>query len=475
VQRKSGYVVWVIIFIAVATLLLAWQYLGYRLTNRTLPVGMTMAGLSVENMTREQALNALEVTFATPLTVTYQQHHLSLSPSAVELWYDGEQTGAHLDVALEAWWTFDGFVSYLLRHPIESKEVPVAVDYSEQRLTRFLDRLADQYDHPPQEPLVLPAVLDFRPGQPGCTLNMAASRPRLARALVSADQGIVELVVETQEAPKKDIGLLQQLLETRLDDHPGLVPGIFVKDLQTGEELMINAEVAYAGLSVLKIAVLEEAYRSLDEPPDVETTKLISETMVESGNFTANLLLRDLIDDGDGYQAVDRLTASMNRLGLKNTFMAAPYDEKDIARTITTPANSRTDISTNPDPFIQTTPLDIGLLLEMIYQCSHGGGALILTYPHEVTPDECQQMLMWMSRNRIDNLIEGGIPADTEVAHKHGWISDTHADAGLVFTPRGDFVLVIFLHRPQWLEWEESAPLIADIADATYNYVNLSD
>jgi hypothetical protein len=463
-----------IIVIAVVALFLAWQYLGYRLTNRTLPAGMTMAGLSVENMTREQALNAIEVAFAQPLTVTYQEHHLSLAPIAVELRYDDDQTSANLDAALAVWRTFDGFVSYLLRRPFESKEVPVAVNYSEQRLTRFLDRVAYQYDRPPQEPVALPAVLDFRPGQPGSTLNLAASRARLARALVSADRRSVELVVESQDAPGKNIDLLRQLLDARLDDHPGLIPGIFVKDLQTGDELMINAEVAYAGLSVLKIAVLEETYRSLDEPPSAETTKLISETMTKSGNFTANLLLRDVIDDGDGYQAVKKLTASMNRLGLRNTFMAAPYDEKDTAATIITPANSRTDISTEPDSFIQTTPLDVGLLLEMIYQCSHGGGTLMLTYPDALTAEECQEMIKWMSQNRIDNLIEAGVPVGTEVAHKHGWVSDTHADAGLVFARGGDYVLVIFLHRPQWLEWEEGAPLIADISTAAYNYFNAS-
>jgi beta-lactamase class A len=473
-QRKSGYIIWLIIAVAVAALFLAWQYLGYRLANRTLPAGMTMAGLSVENMTPEQALNALEVAFATPLTVTYQEHPLSLSPSAVELGYDDNQTRANLDAALTALWSFDGFISYLLGHTLESTEVPVAVSYSDQRLARFLDRVAYQYDHPPQESVALPAVLDFRPGRPGSTLNVAASRDRLASALASADTRTVELVVESQEAPRQDIGLLRQLLELRLDDQPELIPGIFVKDLQTGDELMINAELAYSGLSVLKIAVLEEAYRSLDQPPSLETAKLISETMTESGNFTANLLLRDVVDDGDSHEAVEQLTASMNRLGLGNTFMAAPYDEKDVVATITTPANSRPGTSADPDPLIQTTPLDMGLLLEMIYQCSHGGGALMLTYPDAVTADECQEMIKWMSQNRIDNLIEAGVPAGTEVAHKHGWISDTHADAGLVFTPGGDYVLVIFLHGPQWLQWEESAALIADISTAAYNYFNPS-
>jgi hypothetical protein len=81
-------------------------------------------------------------------------------------------------------------------------------------------------------------------------------------------------------------------------------------------------------------------------------------------------------------------------------------------------------------------------------------------------------MIDAMSTTRTDNLVEVGIPAGTELAHKQSFTGDTHADAAFVFSPGGDFVLVVFLYRPEWLAWEESAPLIADIATATYNYFN---
>lgn len=471
-QRRSGCIAWFIIVAAVVALLLTWQYVGYRRVSRTLPAGMTMAGLSAEGMTREQALNALEVAYATPLTVTYQEHELSLPPESVGLGYNADKTAANLDAALAPWRGLDGFIAHVLRRSLGPVDVRVAVSYSDEQLDSFLNHISSQYDRPPQGPVPLPASLTFRLGRPGSRLNGEASRAVLADALVSADEEQVTLDVETQQAPSMDLDLLGKLLQTLLDDHPNLIPGIFVKDLQSGDELSINAEVPYAGLSVLKIAVLEETYRSLDEPPGVETTKLISETVTKSGNFTANLLLRDVIDDGDGYQGTETLTGSMQRLGLRNTFMAAPYDEEDVASTVVTPANSRADVATEPDPVIQTTPLDVGLLLEMVYQCSHGGGALIAAYPDALTANECSRMIEWLSKNQIDSLIEAGVPVGTEVAHKQGWRGDTHADAALVLSPGGDFVLVVFLYHPQWLEWEESAPLIADIATATYNYFN---
>jgi beta-lactamase class A len=473
-RRRSGCIAWFVIVVAIVALFLTWQYFDYRSASRTLPDGLMMADLSVKGMTREEALNVLEVTFATPMEVMYQEQQLFLSPDNVELRYHAEETAANLDAVLVEHRGLDGFIAHVLRLQSDSVDVPVVVSYSDERLDGFLTRVASQYDHPPQAAVPLPASRTFRPAQPGGELDIEASRARFADALVSVADRRVELVVKTEEAPPTDIGLLEQLLQSLLEDHEGLTAGIFVKGLQSGEELESDAEVAYAGLSVLKIAVLGETYRVLDLPPDVEMTALLSETMTQSDNVAANLLLRDVVGNGDGYQGVESLTASMNRLGLVNTFMAAPYDAEEPASIIVTPANSRTDITTEPDVSIQTTPLDVGLFLEMVYQCSHGGGALMAAYPGAFTADECSQMLKWMSSNHIDSLIEAGVPVGTRVAHKEGLTSDTHADAGIVFSPGSDFVLVVFLYRPQWLEWEESAPLIADIANVTYNYFNLA-
>ncbi|MEA3341105.1 MAG: hypothetical protein U9R15_14165, partial [Chloroflexota bacterium] len=401
-RRRSGIVAWLVIIIAIPALFLTWQYVDYRSASRVLPAGMSMTGVAVEGMTPDHALNALKVAFATPVEVAYREQTLSLSPDSVELRHNAEETRANLDAVLAARSGFDGFIAHVLRRPPEPVDVPVAVAFSDERLDGFLARVAMQYDQPPQGPVPLPVNLTFRPGLPGYELDVERSHARLADALISATERRVELVVRTDEAPPLEMDALGQLLQSLLDDNAGLIPGIFVKDLQTGAELEINAEVAYAGLSVLKISILEETYRVLDAPLDPEMTDWLSNTLgVTSSNFQANLLLRDVIGDGDGYRGAENLTGSMNYLGLRNTFMAAPYDEVG-ALTIATPANSRTDITTEPDPYMQTTPLDIGLLLEMIYQCSNDGGALMVAYPDAFTADECSQMIEWLTKNRID-------------------------------------------------------------------------
>ena len=73
-----------------------------------------------------------------------------------------------------------------------------------------------------------------------------------------------------------------------------------------------------------------------------------------------------------------------------------------LLQRFSTPANQRTDIFTDPDVYNQTTALDMGMLLEDIYQCSqNGGGALSAVFPAEITQTECQAMITHLTRNKI--------------------------------------------------------------------------
>jgi hypothetical protein len=123
---------------------------------------------------------------------------------------------------------------------------------------------------------------------------------------------------------------------------------------------------------------------------------------------------------------------------------------------------------------MQTTPLETGMLLEMVYQLSQGGGALMAAYPGDFAQEEGQAMVDLMAQNHEAILLEGGLPSDVTLAHKHGYVADTHADVAIVLTPEGnDFVLVVFVYA--YTEWlgDRSLPFFHDIATATYNYFNI--
>ncbi len=143
-------------------------------------------------------------------------------------------------------------------------------------------------------------------------------------------------------------------------------------------------------------------------------------------------------------------------------------------RTPETPANTVEVLRANPSPTMQTTAEDIGTLLSMLYYCATGqGGALPAAFPGDDWQRECLEILDYMQQNRIGSLLEEGVPTEVNIAHRHGWTGDTHVDAGIVFSPGGDYILVEVLFKPEWLEWELSAPLMADVSRAAYNYFNL--
>ncbi|MBI3738597.1 MAG: serine hydrolase [Chloroflexi bacterium] len=82
--------------------------------------------------------------------------------------------------------------------------------------------------------------------------------------------------------------------------------------------------------------------------------------------------------------------------------------------------------------------------------------------------------------DKIGVLIEAGVPEGTQVAHKHGWVTDVDgvirnfSDAGIVYTPGGNFVLAIYAHHPVQIVFDEANALFANLAQSVYNYYNLT-
>ena len=227
-------------------------------------------------------------------------------------------------------------------------------------------------------------------------------------------------------------------------------------------------------MSLLKIPIFVELYRKLDEPPDVKTTEALTGTMTlpRLSNAYANQLL-EVIGDGSAREGARQVTWLVRRLGLVNTFMAAPYGSEMTVPRITTPANSRGDFDTHPDPYMQTTPKDIGLLLEMIAKCAEGKGALLAAFPGELTPQECEEIISLLELNPITTYIRAGLPEGTRLAHKHGFSNENQSDASIIWGPGGPYVLSISVYQPYWVEYRYSHPLMADIAKATWDFFTL--
>jgi hypothetical protein len=120
------------------------------------------------------------------------------------------------------------------------------------------------------------------------------------------------------------------------------------------------------------------------------------------------------------------------------------------------------------------------MLLADIYECAQsGGGTLIALWGGEITQQECQTMITYLVKNKLPSLLTAGLPDGTQIAHKHGWVTSgsgtitTIGDAGIIYTPGGNFVLAVYFYHPTQLIWEDSNELFAKLAESVFNYYNL--
>lgn len=252
---------------------------------------------------------------------------------------------------------------------------------------------------------------------------------------------------------------------------------LFVMDLQTGEAFSFGSEYAFSGTSITKIAILARLYAALNAPPAPRLAVDIANTMICSENVATNRLL-DTIGGGSDYEGAWAVTAFLRQLGLQKTFLTTPYAIPGATPApppapIPLPTTPADQLKASPDPSNQLTVDEMGWLLADIYRCAYrGDGALLEQFPGQYEPRECRQMLHVMSSNTVDALLKAGVPADTRVAHKHGWINDTHGNAAVFFTPGGDYVITMMLYQPEWLNFTESLPVIAEASRLVYNYFN---
>jgi beta-lactamase class A len=112
----------------------------------------------------------------------------------------------------------------------------------------------------------------------------------------------------------------------------------------------------------------------------------------------------------DGWQTLDD---KLKLLGLKAT-MLNNYDQK---------GNVLGDK--------QTTPSDIATFMEELYK-----GLLL-------SPTSTNDFLNLLKNDQLNDWLPSGLPTGTVIAHKTGALYDLVHDAGIVYSPKGDYLVVL--------------------------------
>lgn len=476
-------------FILLAAVILVVQLVQYSLQRANYPADMTVGGIPVGGLDPQAAAQRLLEVYASPVELHYGEAVIQLEPGLIGFAPNIDSMLAAADIQRTGASFWGGFWNYLWNRTSPSNATPLVASYSESRLRAYLlGEISSRYDQPPTPAQPIPGTADFTPGAPGQTLDVDQAVILIEAALESPTNRVVTLTPQRTASVRPALQTLEILLKQLIDQNGfnGLVDLYFL-NLQTAEEIhfaytagkevsVSPTDISFTASSTIKIPIMISVYRHFNGKLDDDISALMANMIERSNNDSSDALMR-LLDEVRGPLVVSQ---TMQELGIQNTFLAGYFfPGAPILKIYRTPANQRLDIDTNPDTYSQTTPADMGTLLQDIYLCAQtGGGALVAAFPGQITQTSCQEMIQYLQQDKLGALLQAGVPEGTVVAHKHGWVTDggvmNHvSDAGIVYTPGGNYVLAIYAYHPVQVLWDVVSPLYAELSRAIYNYFNI--
>ena len=479
-----------LLLVIIALVLTIFQLIRFSRIWANFPAGMKIAGIPVGELDRQQASQRLLEVYTQPVELLYNDAIIHLEPPIIGFTLDMDTMLAAADQARTRLPVWQSFCNYLWGRPSEALSIPLSATFSEERLRAYLiNEISTRYDQPSTAAAPITGTVNFAPGTQGTSLNIDRAVALIESAFLSTSQRQVLLPLQRTNPSHPTFRNLEVLLKQtiELSGYDGTI-GLYLSDLQTGQEISFILEqgvpviyppdVAFTASSTIKIAIMVSVFRRLGENPDAEIVTNLEDMIAQSINPASDWLMVNFLDTFEGPLLV---TDDMRTLGLTNTFLAGYfYTGAPLLDIIETSANLRQDVFTDPDPYNQTTPSEIGSLLVDLYQCAQsGGGSLVAAFPGEITQTECQTMINYLIQDRIALLIQAGVPDGTNVGHKHGWVPDIFgiihdmSDAAIVFTPGGDYVLTVFMYHPVQIVFDPANQLVKDLSRAAYNYYNI--
>jgi beta-lactamase class A len=475
-----------LLLILAAAYLTYQEYLVFQQARQIFPHGSRIADVPVGGLTRQEAVQQILEVYNLPVEIHYAGAAIQLTPETAGFEIDLDSMLPPENAGEETFW--QEFRQHLLGKSIPPFTSPLQASYTPDKIRAFLaNEVAPRYDRPAQAAAPIPGTITYSSAEDGTSFLIDEAVTPIGEAFTSLESRTVDLTLLPVEPDYPSIQNLQVTLQhiLKAEGYDGLA-GIYLYDLnrsssihfayRQGSLIPVEPDIAFTASSIIKIPIMISVYRRIQESPGETVTHMLGEMIRESSNDAADWLMRNVLDEVRGPLIVSE---DLQALGFQNTFLGGYFAlGSPLLQRFDTPANSQPGALTDPDPYSQTTPSDIGEILQAVYACAQdGAGPLLEVFSGEITQAECQEMVQYLKEDRIPYLLSAGIPEGTPIAHKHGYgstggIINTIGDAGLVFSPGGDYVLAVFLDHPEQLVWDPSNLLVCRLSEAVYAYFN---
>ncbi|MDA0746086.1 MAG: class A beta-lactamase-related serine hydrolase [bacterium] len=282
-------------------------------------------------------------------------------------------------------------------------------------------------------------------------------------------------------------------LETAIAHVPGIV-GLSVKHLETGRQIYHNSEEIFFTASTLKVPLLVELYRQVDEGRLAlnHRIKLTEDLHVPGSGILKEMALglqptlRDLamlmiiISDNTAtdylYHLVggNNLNTTMQNLGLTQTHIPMTCKQLLFSAVGLNPENPEHTLDLcserlfnyqydlNADAYDEnksdvSTPANMCRLLELLY----AGNIL--------SPASREDALDILKRQQLKTVLPHALPIGTNVAHKTGYYLGVRADVGIVFSPSGPYTVALMAKKITYKDRMNVDLSLAAVSRAVYD------
>ena len=197
--------------------------------------------------------------------------------------------------------------------------------------------------------------------------------------------------------------------------------GIYVKNLNSGEELIIN-DGQYSAASIIKLFVMTGVYNEIAYGGIVKNKTIsgkLYNMITVSDNYSSNYLVK-MIGKGNyksGFDAENLMSRSIGCYNTNHRSLFIGYGDYV--------SYGRNTVS----------PVDCGIVLEKIYK-----GELI-------NPELSYEMLSLLKGQQRRNKIPYLLPNGTVCANKTGETSTVQSDVGIVYSPNADYVICVLTNN----------------------------
>ncbi len=265
----------------------------------------------------------------------------------------------------------------------------------------------------------------------------------------------IEDVQENKEI--KDIShknMLKNLIQPFIENAESEY-GIVIINLKTNESYFLNEERKFDTASIYKLWVMGEAYNQ------IKSGKITGDDLMSSDIEKLNNIFNIASESAERTEGM--ITESVNEALNKMITISDNYSAYLLTL--------KTKIS-NINQFLETNKFNnskLGTADTYPQSTAHDIASYFLKlYNNELVDREySQKMLSLLKNQQVKRKLPKLLSDDVTIAHKTGELFGFTHDAGIVYTPKGDYIIVIMTESSNPSEKDEA---IAQISKSVYDY-----